>query len=46
VIFVFFDAFNLYYGALRKTPYRRLDLSQLCRFMLPNNEIDQIKQII
>lgn len=40
---VYIDAFNLYYGALRKTPYRWLDLAKLCQFMLPPNQIQQIK---
>ena len=40
---VYIDGFNLYYGALRKTPYRWLDPNKLCRFLLPNNEIAQIK---
>lgn len=40
---VYVDAFNLYYGALRRTPYRWLDLAKLCQFMLPQNTIHQIK---
>lgn len=40
---VYIDAFNLYYGALRRTPYRWLDLAKLCQFMLPQNTIHQIK---
>lgn len=40
---VYIDAFNLYYGALRKTPFRWLDLAKLCQFMLPPNQIQQIK---
>ena len=31
---VYIDGFNLYYGALRKTPYRWLDLRELCRCIL------------
>lgn len=31
---VYIDGFNLYYGALRKTPYRWLDLRELCRRIL------------
>ncbi|MDE2867988.1 MAG: NYN domain-containing protein [Chloroflexota bacterium] len=31
---VYIDGFNLYYGALRKTPYRWLDLRGLCRRIL------------
>jgi uncharacterized LabA/DUF88 family protein len=40
---VYIDAFNLYFGALRKTPYRWLDLEALCRTYLPNNEVTCIK---
>lgn len=40
---VYIDAFNLYYGALRKTPHRWLDLAKLCQLMLPPNQIQQIK---
>src|SRR5512147_2920034 len=40
---VYIDGFNLYYGAVRGTPYRWLDLSQLCQRMLPNDTIQEIK---
>ena len=40
---VYIDGFNLFYGALRKTPYRWLDLEQLCGYLLPNNQIGAIK---
>lgn len=41
---VYVDAFNLYYGALRKTPYKWLDLLALSkRLLLPENEILAIK---
>ena len=40
---VYIDGFNLYYGALRKTPYRWLDLEALCQLLLPKNTILQIK---
>jgi uncharacterized LabA/DUF88 family protein len=37
---VYVDAFNLYYGAVKKTAYKWLDLQALCRIMLrPDNEI-------
>lgn len=41
--FVYIDAFNLYYGCLRKTPYRWLDLDAFCRILLPKNDIRRIK---
>lgn len=40
---VYVDGFNLYYGALRKTPYRWLNLEALCKFLLPKNIIHEIK---
>ena len=40
---VYVDGFNLYYGALKRTPYRWLDLAALCKVMLPRDEIRQIK---
>lgn len=39
---VYIDGFNLFFGALRKTPYRWLNLAQLCQLMLPKNRIDHI----
>lgn len=39
---VYIDGFNLYYGALKNTPYRWLDLAQLCRLMLPTNDVERI----
>jgi hypothetical protein len=40
---VYVDAFNVYYGCTRNTPYRWLNLARLCDIMLTNNEINQIK---
>ena len=40
---VYVDGFNLYYGALKHTPYRWLDLAKLCKVMLPRDDIRQIK---
>ena len=40
--FVYIDVFNLYYRALRNTPYRWLDLSKLARLLLPKNQIHRI----
>lgn len=40
---VYIDAFNLYFGSLRKTPYRWLDLQALCQAYLPKNDITAIK---
>jgi uncharacterized LabA/DUF88 family protein len=41
--YVYIDGFNFYYGAVRNTPYKWLDLAQMCRFLLPNNEILKLK---
>lgn len=43
ITFVYVDGFNLYYGALRNTPYRWLNLDTLCQFLLPHNTINEIK---
>ena len=40
---VYVDGFNLYYGALKSTHYRWLDLAKLCKVMLPRDDIRQIK---
>jgi hypothetical protein len=40
---IYVDGFNLYYGALKNTPYRWLDIAKLCRIMLPHDTINQIK---
>lgn len=41
---VYVDAFNLYYGAVKDTQYKWLDISALCRAMLrPENAIVGIK---
>jgi NYN domain len=40
---VYVDAFNLYYGCLRGTPYRWLDLDALCHQLLPRDRIHRIR---
>jgi NYN domain len=40
--YVYIDAFNLYYGALKGTQYRWLNLETLCRLMLPRDDIRKI----
>jgi hypothetical protein len=40
---IYIDGFNLYYGALRNTPYRWLNPETLCRLLLPKNAIGEIK---
>ena len=39
---VYVDGFNLFYGALKGTPYKWLDLAALCRVMLPSDYIAAI----
>lgn len=40
---VYIDGFNLYYGAVKATPYKWLDLAKLCKIMLPSDDIQTIK---
>jgi hypothetical protein len=40
---VYIDGFNLYYGAVKGTPYRWLNLPEMCRLLLPRDQILQIK---
>ena len=40
---VYVDAFNLYYGSLKGTPYRWLDLGALCARLLPKDRINRIR---
>lgn len=41
--FVYIDAFNLYFGCLKKTPYKWLDIHKLCSLLLPKHQITAIK---
>jgi len=36
------DGFNLYYGLLRRTPFKWLDLERFCDQLLPKNQIRKI----
>jgi uncharacterized LabA/DUF88 family protein len=40
---IYIDGFNLYFGAVKGTPYKWLDLAEMCRLMLPRNQIHKIK---
>lgn len=40
---VYVDGFNLYYGCLKGTPYRWLNIAKLCHLMLPGHDIQHIK---
>ncbi len=41
--YVYIDGFNLYYGAVRGTSYKWLDLNLLCSHLFPKNNIVSIK---
>ena len=40
---VYIDGFNFYYGAVKGTPYKWLDLEKLCRLLLPRDDIVKIR---
>jgi hypothetical protein len=40
---VYIDGFNLFYGCLRGTPYRWLDLRALCQGLLPGHQVHRIR---
>lgn len=40
---VYVDGFNLYYGAVKDTPYKWLDLHKLCTLIFPKNKIHRIR---
>ncbi len=39
---VYVDGFNLYYGAVKGTPFRWLNIAHLCQFLLPRDQIHRI----
>jgi uncharacterized LabA/DUF88 family protein len=39
---VYIDGFNLYYGCLKHSPWKWLDIAAYCRHVLPQNDIRQI----
>ena len=41
--YVYVDGFNLYYGAVKDTPYRWLTTPRLCELLLPAHSIARIK---
>ena len=40
---IYIDGLNLFYGALKGTPYKWLDLNRLCTLLLLDHEIQKIK---
>ena len=41
--YIYVDGFNLYYGAIKGTAYKWLNIQQLCQRLLPKNQILKIK---
>ena len=41
--YVYIDGFNLFYGSLKGSAYKWLDLEELCRRLLPSDDIQQIR---
>ncbi len=42
IVNVHMDGFNLYYGALKRTPYKWLDVSKLAHSLLPGDTIHEL----
>ena len=40
---VYIDGFNLYYGAVKDTPYKWLDLAAFCGRLLPKHDVRHIR---
>lgn len=40
---VYVDGLNLYYGAVKGTPYKWLNIAELCGLLLPEDQVLQIK---
>lgn len=40
---IYVDGFNLYYGGLRNTPFKWLDLHKMSQTLFPNDTINTIK---
>ena len=41
--FVYVDGFNFYYGAVKGTPYKWLDIFKMVQLLLPKNQVLKIK---
>jgi len=42
-MWIYIDGFNLYYGAVRSTAFKWLNLEELCRLLFPSSQIERIK---
>ena len=40
---VYMDGFNLYYGAVKETPFKWLNIHHMCELLLPKNQIIGMK---
>ncbi len=40
---IYIDGFNLYYGALRATPYKWLNPRRMCELLLPGHDLAEVK---
>jgi hypothetical protein len=40
--YVYVDGFNLYYGSVKGTPYKWLNIVELCRRLMPENDIVRV----
>jgi len=40
---IYIDGFNLYFGCVKDTPYKWLDVAKMCRLLLPKDNIQRIK---
>lgn len=40
---IYIDGFNLYYGAVKNTPYKWLNLLKMSQMLFPNDSINKIK---
>ena len=40
---IYVDGFNLYYGAIKGTPYHWLNIAEMCRLLLPQHSLHRIK---
>lgn len=40
---IYIDGFNLYYGAVKNTPYKWLDVGKMCKLLFPHDTVNKIK---
>lgn len=40
---IYIDGFNLYYGAVKNTSYKWLDIATMCKLLFPHDQINKIK---